>query len=94
MSPAGITDWRIYGTDIHRDMGCKRRICMSVVTPCLWPCQPRMQNFYRCCCLKRLVLRRFWKTKRDFDTDNIKRAQDESKLIIIKMYGYLKCFLV
>ena len=42
------------------------------------------------------MLRRFWKTKRDFDTDNIKRAPDGSKFVINKhrIYQILKELIV
>ena len=92
MSPAGITDWRIYGTDIHREMGCIRGCCMSLVTSCFWPFQPRMQNFYRCCCMTNMVLNNLGDYTYDFDVDNIKRAPDGSIFVLNKhrIYEILK----
>ena len=92
MSPAGITDWRIPGTDIHREMGCVKGCCMDVVTSCLWPFQTRMQNLYRCCCLSDMVLNNLGTYNYDFDIENIKRMPDgsEFKLNKERIYEILK----
>ena len=50
LSPAGITDYSIPGTDFFGDSS-NEFFCASVCCPtCVWPCQLRVQNLYNCCC--------------------------------------------
>ena len=49
LSPAGITDYRIPGTDFFKD-STSAFFCSSVCCPtCVWPCQLRVQSLYNCC---------------------------------------------
>ena len=54
LSSAGITDYRIKGTNIHKEAG-KCFGCLLSFISCCWPCKPRIQCCYRCICCKRLV---------------------------------------
>ena len=57
LSPAGITDYRIPGTDFFQD-STKMFFCSAVCcTTLVWPCQLRVQSLYNCCichnCIKK-----------------------------------------
>ena len=55
LSPAGITDYTIPGTDFFRDSS-KIFFCSAVCcTTCVWPCELRMQSLYNCCCCHKYI---------------------------------------
>ena len=55
LSPAGITDYSIPGTDFFRDT--PKAVCMGIIccTPFVWPCELRVQSLYNCCCCHNIV---------------------------------------
>ena len=84
MSPAGITDWRLNNTNIHKEVGCLSGTMMSITSSCLWPFKPTMQNLYRCNCLKNYILNILGTYNYDFDEKNIKKNIDGTNFIINK----------
>ena len=54
LSSAGITDYRIKGTNIHKEAG-KFLGCLLSLFGCCWPCRPRIQCCYKCICCKKYI---------------------------------------
>ena len=54
LSAAGITDYHIKGTDIHKEAGSLFGCMMSFLGFC-WACKPRLQCCYKWCCCKKLI---------------------------------------
>jgi pimeloyl-ACP methyl ester carboxylesterase len=54
LSAAGITDYHIKGTDIHKEAGKLFGCCLSFLGFC-WACKPRLQCCYKWCCCKKLI---------------------------------------
>ena len=48
LSPAGITDYRIPGTDFFKDNTSKFFCSAIFCSTCFWPCQLRIQSLYNC----------------------------------------------
>ena len=48
LSPAGITDYRIPGTDFFQDSSVKFFCSAVCCTTLVWPCQLRVQKLYNC----------------------------------------------
>ena len=48
LSPAGITDYRIPGTDFFQDSSVKFFCSAICCTTFVWPCQLRVQKLYNC----------------------------------------------
>ena len=55
LSPAGITDYSIPGTDFFRNTSPK--VCFGAIccTSFVWPCRLRVQRLYNCCCCHNIV---------------------------------------
>jgi len=53
LSAAGITDYRIPGTNIHKEAG-RLMGCIMTFLGCCWACKPRIQCCYRCICCKKI----------------------------------------
>ena len=82
LSPAGITDYRIPGTNILETFGCCMGCIVSIISSCLWPCKIRLQNCYRCCCLRNLILQYASSYTFQFCNENIKKNPDGTKFFI------------
>ena len=82
LSPAGITDYRIPGTNILETFGCCLGCIVSFISSCLWPCKLRLQNFYRCSCLRNKILQYASSYTFKFNHENIKKNPDGSEFII------------
>ena len=55
LSPAGITDYRIPGTDFFQNSD-KKFFCIATICPTfVWPCQLRVQSLYNCCCFHDMI---------------------------------------
>ena len=79
LSPAGITDYRIPGTDFFRDSSplffCSAVCC----TTCVWPCQLRVQSLYNCCCCHDLIKDHYGIKDLNIYKEEIKRNPDGSE---------------
>ena len=89
LSAAGITDYHIKGTDIHKEAGK----CFGCMMSCLgfcWACKPRIQCCYKCCCCKKLITSFMETYSITIDTEFIKKNKDGSNFIInIDRINYL-----
>ena len=79
LSPAGITDYRIPGTDFFRDSTSKF-FCSSVIFPtCVWPCQLRVQSLYNCFLCHNTVKNHYGIKELNIIKEEIKRNPDGSE---------------
>ena len=82
LSPAGITDYRIPGTDFFRDSTAKFFCSAVCCTTLVWPCQLRVQNLYNCCCCHNLIRNHYGIVDLNIDKDEIKKNPDGSEFEI------------
>ena len=79
LSPAGITDYRIPGTEFFSDSS-KRFFCSSICFPtCVWPCQLRVQSLYNCCLCHNMIKNHYGIKNLKLYTEEIKRNPDGSE---------------
>ena len=82
LSPAGITDYRIPGTDFFRDSKttffCSAVCCTTLV----WPCQLRVQSLYNCCCCHDLIKNHYGIKDLNIYKEEIKKNPDGSEFEI------------
>jgi len=79
LSPVGITDYTIPGTGYGREIPCSL-YCWSIIGPTfLWPCKIRVQNCYRCCCCRNMVLKDIATYVFMIYDEEIKRNEDGTK---------------
>ena len=77
LSAAGITNYHIKGTDIHKESGKLFGCMMSMLGFC-WACKPRIQCCYKWCCCKKLI-KSFMETYSiTIDKEFIKKNKDGS----------------
>ena len=89
LSAAGITDYHIKGTDIHKEAGTCFGCIMSFLGFC-WACKPRLQCCYKWCCCKKLIASFMETYSITIDTEFIKKNKDGSNFIInIDRINYL-----
>ena len=75
LSAAGITDYRIKGTNIFKEAG-RFLGCIFAFAGCCWACRPRLQGMYKCCWLKYFIRNMMGKYYITIDYDNIKPNED------------------
>jgi hypothetical protein len=79
LSPAGITDYRIPGTEFFSDSS-KRFFCSSICFPtCVWPCQLRVQSLYNCCLCHNMIKNHYGIKNLKLYTEEINRNPDGSE---------------
>ena len=84
LSPVGITDYRIPGTVMDKDTSLSK-CCLPVCCPTLlWPCQARVQNFYRCCLFHNVIKKYYGKYEINIDDNEIKKNPDGSNFKVDK----------
>ena len=81
LSAAGITDYRIKGTNILKEAGGLLS-CILPLSGCCWACRPKFRGFYKCICLKPFVKSFMGKYYIKIDYDYIKPNEDGSKFIV------------
>ena len=82
LSPAGITDYRIPGTDFFEESSCCF-YCAAICCPtCVWPCQLRVQSLYNCCVCHNYLRRHYGVMGMHLDENEIKKNKDGTKFII------------
>ena len=79
LSPAGITDYNIPGTNFHENTNCCWYCAIVCCTTFVWPCKLRLQRAYKCCCCHNKIKQAFGNKKIHFDENEIKRNPDGSK---------------
>ena len=82
LSPAGITDYRIPGTSMHREASYKMYFLTICCPTLVWPCKLRVQNMYRCCCCHNLIKKYYGTYIFNFDESEIKKNSDGSNFKI------------
>ena len=81
LSAAGITDYRIRGTNIHKEAG-KLFGCILSFLSCCWACRPRIQCCYRCICCSKFI-KTFMETYSiTIDQTYIKKNKDGTPFIV------------
>lgn len=82
LSPAGITDYRIPGTVMNRNIGYGM-YCAIVCCPTLvWPCKIRAQKMYRNCCCHNCIEKAYGTWIFSFDESEIKKNKDGTKFYL------------
>ena len=81
LSAAGITDYRIKGTNIHKEAG-KLFGCILSFVGCCWACKPRIQCCYKCICCRKFI-KTFMETYSiTIDQTYIKKNKDGTPFIV------------
>ena len=81
LSAAGITDYRIRGTNIHKEAG-RLFGCILSFIGCCWVCKPRIQCCYKCICCKKFI-KTFMETYSiTIDQKYIKNNKDGTPFIV------------
>ncbi len=81
LSSAGITDYRIKGTNIHKEAGACFGFLLSLFG-CCWPCKPRIQCCYKCICCKKLIKSIMESYSITIDQRYIKKNKDGTPFIV------------
>ena len=92
LSPAGITDYTIPGTDFFQN-STKRFFCSAICcTTCVWPCELRVQRLYNCCCCHDLIKNHYGVKGLKIYEEEIKKNPDGSdfKVNYIKIQEIIK----
>ena len=84
LSPAGITNHKIPGTNIGSNMNCCFYCLYIIALTCLWPCKIRAQDLYRCCCFHNCIKESYGFYDFNLDEEEIKKNKDGSKFIVNK----------
>ena len=76
LSPAGITDYNIPGTNFFQKSSfCF--YCAQVCCPaCVWPCRIRLQDIYHCCCCHNFIKKHYGIMEVNIDESEIKKNDD------------------
>ena len=81
LSSAGITDYRIKGTNIHREAGSLFGCLLSFIA-CCWACKPRLQCCYKCICCKKIIKSFMESYSITIDQTYIKKNKDGTPFIV------------
>ncbi len=81
LSSAGITDYRIRGTNMHKEAGLCFGCLLSFIA-CCWACKPRIQCCYKCICFKNLIKSFMESYSITIDQTYIKKNEDGSPFIV------------
>jgi pimeloyl-ACP methyl ester carboxylesterase len=79
LSPAGITDYYVPGTNLYQDTSCCF-YCSAVCCPTfVWPCTVRVQCLYNCCFCHNCIKRHYGVMGLRLDESEIKLNKDGTK---------------
>ena len=82
LSPAGITDYNIPGTNFYQDNSCCF-YCSAVCCPTfVWPCRLRVQSLYNCFICHNCIKKYYGLMTISLDESEIKKNKDGSKFMI------------
>lgn len=81
LSSAGITDYRIKGTNIHKEAG-KLFGCLLSFIGCCWACKPRIQCCYKFFCCRKLIKSFMESYSITIDQTYIKKNKDNTPFIV------------
>ena len=82
LSPAGITDYTIPGTDFFEHTSCCWYCAIVCAPTCVWPCKLRLQRAYGLCCCKSKIKQAFGNKKIHIYENEVKNNPDGSKFFI------------
>ena len=80
LSPAGITDYSIPGTNILAEIGCCNYFIVIFFSSLVYSYQLRVQNLYRCCCFHNFINKPFGTYECELDEYEIKKIKMEQNL--------------
>ena len=79
LSPAGITDYNIPGTDFFENNSCPF-YCAAICCPsCVYPCRIRVQDLYNCCFCHNCIKNHYGIMGLNVDESEIRNNKDGSK---------------
>ena len=76
LSPAGITDYNIPGTDFYQGSTCCFYCSAVCCTTFVWPCRLRVQNLYNCFICQYTIKNHYGVSGLQIDESEIKRNKD------------------
>ena len=82
LSPAGITDYTIPGTDFYEYTNCSWYCAIVCCPTCVWPCELRLQRAYKSCCCHNKIKQAFGNKRIHLYEKEIKNNPDGSKFNI------------
>ena len=81
LSAAGITDYHIKGTNIHKEAG-RLFGCILSFIGCCWACKPRIQCCYKCICCRKFIKTFMESYSITIDQTYIKNNKDGTPFIV------------
>jgi len=82
LSPAGITDYNIPGTDLFQ-YSTKCFYCSAICcTTCVWPCRLRVQSLYNCCICHKPIKKYYGLMGLNLDESEIKKNEDGTDFVV------------
>ena len=82
LSPAGITDYNIPGTNFYGNTSCCFYCTAVCCTTCVWPCTLRVQSLYNCCVCHNCIKKYYGVMGLELDESEIKPNKDGTKFNI------------
>ena len=79
LSPAGITDYNIPGTNFYGHNTCCFYCSAVCCTTCVWPCTLRVQSLYNCCVCHNCIKKYYGVMGLKLDESEIKPNKDGTK---------------
>ena len=79
LSPAGITDYNIPGTDFFQGSTCCFYCSAVCCTTFVWPCKLRVQSLYNCCICHNTIKNHYGVSGLQLDESEIKKNEDGSE---------------
>jgi pimeloyl-ACP methyl ester carboxylesterase len=79
LSPAGITDYNIPGTDFFQGSTCCFYCSAFCCSALVWPCRLRIQSLYNCCICHKFIKKYYEVTGLQIEESEIKKNKDGSK---------------
>ena len=90
LSPAGITDYNLPGTNFFQNNSCCF-YCSAICCPTfVWPCKLRVQSLYNCFICHNCIKRHYGVMGLNLDESEIKKNKDGSKFMV----DYIKIRMV
>ena len=82
LSPAGITDYNIPGTNFLQDTRCCWHCAIICCPTFVWPCKLRLQRAYKCCCCHGKIKQAFGNKKIHLYESEIKKNLDGTNFVV------------
>ena len=82
LSPAGITDYNIPGTNMYQNDSCCFYCAAICCTTCVWPCRLRVQRLYNCCICHNCIKNYYGVMGLNIDESEIKKNDDGTDFVV------------